>query len=103
MEYSHMGIPTQTPREGETYLDEVKLYLTDFEKNPYGIEWLRFMPNSPMHEAVRTIPHVAFKVDDLEAAIEGKEVIVPPTVADEKLRYAFIMSDGAPVELMQYS
>ena len=101
MEYSHMGIPTQTPREGETYLEDVKLYLTDFTKHPFGVEWLRFMPDSPMHEAVRTIPHVAFKVDDIEEAIQGYEVIVPPTDGGDMI-YAFVMCEGAPVELMEY-
>jgi len=103
MDYSHMGIPTQTPREGESYMEDAKLYLTDFEKSPFGIEWLRFEEGSPMPEAIQKIPHVAFKVDNLEKAIEGQEVILEPMAIDESLRVAFILSEGVPIELMQYS
>lgn len=103
MKYNHMGIPTQTPRAEESYMEDLKLYLTDFQKSPFGIEWLRFMPGSPMPEVIQTMPHVAFTVDDLDAAIAGQEVIVPPTAIDETLRIAFIVSDGVPIELMQYS
>ena len=103
MEYSHMGIPTQTPREGESYMEGIKLHLTDFQKDPFGVEWLRFEEGSPMPEPIQKMPHVAFKVDDLEEAIKGYEVIVEPMDVDETLRIAFILNDGVPVELMQYS
>ncbi len=100
--YHHLGVPTSTSREGETYLPDYKMYVTGFEQSPYGIEWMRFEPDSPISELVRTVPHLAFEVDDLEAALEGKEVLVGPTELFPGARMAMIVSDGAPVELLEF-
>jgi len=100
-EFHHVGIPTQTQRDNETYLAEAGLYYTDVEASPYRIEWLRFEPDSPMPEALKTVAHVAFKVDDLEAELAGKDVLIEPFSPMEGLKVAFILHDGAPVELMQ--
>ena len=31
-----------------------------------------------LSEIIKTVPHVAFEVDDLAAALEGKEILTPP-------------------------
>lgn len=51
---------------------------------------------------VKTIPHVAFVVDDLNKELEGKKVIIEPNSPSEGLLVAFIEVNGAPIELMQY-
>jgi len=76
MEYHHVGIPTETVHEEESYLEAFKMYVTSFDSNPYGVEWLRFDPDSQLPELVKTVPHVAFIVDDLEEALRGKEVLI---------------------------
>jgi methylmalonyl-CoA/ethylmalonyl-CoA epimerase len=48
------------------------------------------------------IQHVAFEVDDLDAALEGKGILTPPNSPSEGLRVAMILHNGAPVELMQF-
>ena len=103
LRYHHIGIPSDSPREGEKYLEAVKVHLTDSGANPYGIEWLRFEAGSPMPELIQTVPHVGFAVDDISAAIAGKNVIVPPTSPLEGLTIAFIEHDGAPVEFLEFS
>jgi hypothetical protein len=100
-EFHHVGIPTETRRDGETYLEPAKLYVTDAEASPYRIEWLRFEPDSPMPEALKKTAHVAFRVDDLQAALQGQDVLIPPFSPMEGIQVAFIMHDGAPVEFMQ--
>jgi hypothetical protein len=40
-------------------------------------------------------------VDDLEAALVGREIIIEPNSPSPGVRVAFIVDDGAPVELMQ--
>jgi hypothetical protein len=76
--YHHLGIPSDIKREGETYLEEHKMYVSGYETSPYGVEWMRFEPDSPLPESVKTVPHVAFEVEDLAAELEGKEVIIEP-------------------------
>ena len=71
MRYHHLGIPTANPQPGETYLAPYKTFCTDHERNPFGIQWMRYEPGCPLPESVRTVPHIAFEVDDLAAALVG--------------------------------
>lgn len=100
-EYHHLGIPTDRVREGETYLERFGVYVSGYETSPYGIEWMRFEPDSPLPEIVRTVPHIAFRVPDLDAAIQGMEVIIPPNSPSDGVRVAFIVHNGAPVEFLE--
>jgi hypothetical protein len=100
--YHHLGIPTTEPRPGERYLEEHRFYVSGFERSPYGIEWMRFEEDSPISELVQSTPHLAFEVDDLEAALEDKDVVLQPTELYPGARVAMIVSDGAPVELLEF-
>jgi hypothetical protein len=100
--YHHMGIPTDKPRPGERYLEQYKMYVSGFETSPYGIEWMRFEPGSPISELIRTIPHVAFEVDNLDAEIKGKELLGGVSEPSERVRVAMIIDNGAPVELLEF-
>ncbi len=68
-QYHHLGIPNTIPREKEHYFEKFKMYHTNFDDNPYGIEWLRFEEGCDFPPLVKTSPHIAFKVDNLEEAI----------------------------------
>jgi hypothetical protein len=100
--YHHLGVPTDTPRPNETYLAKFKLYVSGFDTSPYGIEWMRYEPDSPVADILKTVPHIAFEVDDLEAALEGKEILTPPNSPSDGVRVAMIMHNGAPIELIQF-
>ncbi|MCK5584484.1 hypothetical protein KAJ02_00255, partial [Candidatus Bipolaricaulota bacterium] len=101
MRFHHVGIPTTEPKEGETYNADFKLFITAIDSHPYRVEWLRFEPGSPMPELIQTVSHVAFAVDDLQKAIEGKEVLVQPKTTSSGDQIAFIAEGGAPIEFMQ--
>jgi hypothetical protein len=102
MRYHHIGIPTRIPREGEEYLEKFKMWVCGYETSPYGVEWIRFEPDCPLPELVKTVPHVAFAVDDIEKAIAGKNVIIEPNSPSEGVKVAFIEDNGAPVEFLQF-
>ena len=99
--FHHFGVPTHEQRSGETYIEGAKVYITDPDDHPYRVEFLRFEADSAMHERVRTCPHAAFMVEDLDRALEGRDVIVPPFDATDALRVAFITDGDAVIELMQ--
>ena len=101
MKYHHLGIPIAVKREGETYLPQFKMYVSGYETSPYRIQWMRFEPDSPLPELVKMIPHVAFQVDDLLQALIGKQILIEPNSPTEGVSVAFIVDDGAPVELLQ--
>jgi len=100
-EFHHFGVPTLTKHEGETFIEGAKVHVTDPAAHPFKIEFVRCEPDCPMPEIVQTTPHAAFMVPDIEAALEGCEVVVPPTDVSESLRIAFVKSGEALIELMQ--
>ena len=100
--YHHIGVPTDVQHPEETHLAKYGLYVAGFSTSPYGVEWMRFEKSSPLPELIKTVPHVAFEVDDLEAALEGQEVICPPGSPSEGVRAAMIVDNGALVELIWF-
>jgi hypothetical protein len=102
LKYHHLGIPTDIPQPDEFYLEEFKMWTSGYETSPYGIEWLRFAEGCPLPEIVQKIPHVAFVVEDLAAAIEGEEVLISPNSPSEGVTVAFILHNGAPIELLEF-
>jgi hypothetical protein len=63
---------------------------------------MRFEPDSPIHPLIKSVPRIAFEVDDLEAAIAGKEVLTEPNSPSEGVVIAMILDSGAPVELLEF-
>lgn len=101
--YHHLGIPTTEPRPGERYVPHLKIHLCDFDKNPYGIEWMRFDADSTAPDLVKNVPHVAFEVDDLDAELSGRQLLIAPNSPSPGVRVAFIVHDGAPVEFLEFT
>ena len=99
--YHHMGIPTEEKKTGERYIEHLKMYVSGYEESPYNIEWMRFEADCPLPELVKTVPHVAFEVDNLDKELEGKKVIIEPNSPSEGIRVAFIEDNGAPVEFLE--
>lgn len=100
--YHHLGIPTNISRPGEKYIKHLKMYVSGFDTSPYGIEWMRFEKDCPISELVKTIPHIAFEVDDLETELEGKQILSEPSSPSDGVRVAMIIDNGAPVELIEF-
>ena len=101
--YHHIGIPTNIARPNERYLPHLKMYVSGFDSSPYGIEWMRFDPDCQMSELIRTVPHIAFEVDDLDTAIIGRNVFGEVSPPSDGVRAALIIDDGAPIELLEFS
>ena len=100
--YHHVGIPTTQRRPGEVHLKNYGLHVSGFSTSPYGIEWMRFDATSPISELVRTVPHVAFQVDDLDAAVKNCTLIGEISRPSKGVRAAMIIDNGAPVELIEF-
>jgi hypothetical protein len=100
--FHHFGIPTTAPVPGETYIPHLKIHVAGFETSPYGAQWMRFDPDCPVHDLVRTVPHAAFVVDNLDEAIAGKTLLGEPNSPSAGLRVAMIVHGGVPIELMEF-
>jgi hypothetical protein len=101
LKYHHLGIPTTKPIEGELYLKEYKVYHYGYDKSEFGIEWMRYEEGCDLPEIVKTVPHVAFEVEDIYESIKGKNVIIEPNSPSEGNIVAFIEENGAPIEFIQ--
>ncbi len=101
--FHHVGVPTRQVMPGEHYIEQFRLYVSGFPTSPYGIEWMRFEEGSPVHDLIKSVPHVAFVVEDLAAALVGKEVITQPNSPSDGLMVAMIIDNGCPIELMQFT
>ncbi len=101
LRYHHIGIPTDEPRKGEAYIEDFKVFHCGYEESEFGIEWMRYEEGCPLPELVKTVPHVAFEVDDVLEAIKGRHVIIEPNSPSEGVLVAFIEENGAPIEFIQ--
>lgn len=102
--YHHLGIPTQQKIPNEKYLPQFKFYVSGFPESPFGVEWMRFENNSPIHPLIQTVPHLAFEVKDLdfELATRGLKIITKPNRPAKGIRVAMIEYNGAPIELIEF-
>jgi hypothetical protein len=102
--YHHMGIPTKTIMPGEKYLPQFKIYVSGFSTSPFGVEWMRFEDGSPISPLIKTVPHIAFEVDDLEHELRthGLKIITEPNKTEEGITVAMIEHNGAPIELIEF-
>ena len=103
--YHHLGIPTRKKMPNERYLPQFRFYVSEFCNNPFGIEWMRFEKDSPINKLIRTVPHIAFEVEDLayELAYRDLKVIVTPNSPSEGTTVAMIEQNGAPIELIEFA
>jgi len=102
--FDHIGLITDDVKAGESWVEATRVWVTSPREHPYNVEWLRFEPDTPVTGPLRTEPHVAYRADDVQAAIEGLEVLAEPfDVGDGFLTVAFVIVDGAVVEFMQYA
>lgn len=101
--YHHLGIPTTDKLTDAVYLPELKFAVKGFNSSPFGIEWMEFDEDCPIDELIRTVPHLAFVVDDLDLELKtrGFNILSEPSSPMESIRVAMIEYDGAPIELME--
>ena len=102
--FDHIGVITDEPQEGEVFVDATRVWVTSPRDHPFHIEYLRFEPDSTVEGHLRSDPHIAYRVDDVEAALAGHDVLLAPfEVGGGFCRVAFVLIDGVVVEFMQYS
>jgi hypothetical protein len=99
--FHHMGIPTTESRPGERFSERFGMYTSDSNCGLLRVQWHRFEPDSSLHLLIRTIPHPAFKVSDLNRAIEGCNILLGPYEPLPNFRVAIIEDGGQPVELIE--
>lgn len=64
----HIGIPITNRKPGMVYNEGAKFWFSNVDDYDYKIEYLKFEEGTPFPEVLHRNPHVAYLVDDLEAA-----------------------------------
>lgn len=103
--YHHIGIPTTNSVKGEKHISHLKIYVSGFDTSPFGIEWMRFEEDCLIDNLIKTVPHIAFEVDDLDYELKRAnfKIITKPNAPGERIRVAMIEHNGAPIELIEFS
>jgi hypothetical protein len=103
--FDHVGLITDEQKPGETWVEATRVWVTSPRAHPCNIEWIRFEADSPVTGPLRTEPHVAYRVRELLAAIDGYEVLAEPfdPSCTGFVTVAFVLVDGGVVEFMQYA
>ncbi len=100
-EFHHLGIPTTEKKPGEYYSSKFDLWSADVEDSQINAQFHRFGPNTSLHPLMAQYPHVGFKVNDIEKAIDGEEVIMDIYEPIPGYKAAMINDAGIPVEFVQ--
>ena len=101
-EFDHIGLITEQRHQGEIFVEATRVWVTDPKNHPYSIEWLRFEPDSSVTGLVRTKPHIAFRVDNIDKASHGLKVLLEPFDVGFAMVGFYQSEDNAVIELMQY-
>ena len=102
--FHHLGIPTNVKMPGEKYIPHLKISVSGFSTSPFGVEWMRFDADSEFDELIKSVPHLAFEVTDLENELKARnlKVITRANSPAEGIKVAMIEHNGAPVELIEF-
>jgi hypothetical protein len=102
MQFDHVGIVTTEEKPGQIFIEPTRVWITDFQKHPYRVEWLRYEPDTPVTGPVREMPHVAYRVESIAEASRGMKTLLEPFDAGIAVVGFYQTDDGAVVEFMEY-
>ena len=77
-EFHHLGIPTNQVRPGERYSARFGMYTSDGDCQLLHVQWHRYTAESCLDPLVRSLPHPAFKVDNLDGAVVNRKLLLGP-------------------------
>jgi hypothetical protein len=106
--FDHIGIPTSEPHPGESWVPFSQVWVTNPRAHPQRIEYIR--PKEPPQVPADQPglwklwhwPHIAYRVDDLPAALKGEELVFGPFDPGGFGEVAFVLKNGVIVEYMHY-
>ena len=107
--FDHIGIITTEPQPDEFWVADSEVWVTNPRTHPKRIEYVRpktFPDVSPDDIGQWKLwhwPHVAYRVENLQDAIAGEEVVLGPFHPGEFVEVAFVYKNGIILEYMEYS
>ena len=102
MEFDRIGVITDEKKEDEIWVEATRVWVTDYKKHPYKVEWLRYEQDSPVKGPVREMSHVAYRVENLKEASKGMKILLEPFDVGFALVGFYESKDGAVIEFLEY-
>ncbi len=102
MIFDHIGVITDEKKEDEIWVEATRVWVTDYKKHPYKVEWLRYEPDSPVKGPVREMAHVAYRVENLKEASKDMKVLLEPFDVGFAVVGFYESEDGAVIEFIEY-
>jgi hypothetical protein len=106
--FDHIGIPATEPQPGESWVPFSQVWVTNPRAHPQRLEYLRpkVKPDVPPADVALwklwNWPHVAYRVEDLQEALKGEQLVYGPFNPGGFGQVAFVYKDGVVIEYMQY-
>lgn len=104
LEFHHIGIPVDRSRiiNDARYSHLFKMYTQD-AKNNLGIhiQYHAFDNGSPLDDKIKTQIHIAFKTQNIEKLLEGKQIIMPLYEPFKGYRCAMIIENDLLIEFIE--
>ena len=106
--FDHIGIITTEPHDGESWVADSQVWVTNPRTHSQRIEYIRpkEMPVvSPDDAALWKLwhgPHIAYRVENLREAIASATVVLGPFFPAAFVEVAFVHKNGVILEYMQY-
>lgn len=99
----HIGIPVLNKKPNMVYNEWGGFWVNEsVDEYDYKIEYLKFEEGTRFPEILSKQPHVAYRVDDLDAyAQDADRIIFGPESLGEGVRLAFVVKDDAIIELYE--
>ena len=107
--FDHIGLWADQPQPGEFWVAQSEVWVTNPRTHPLRVEYLRPLkkPVIPREQVALwklwNGPHVAYRVDSLQGALQGHEVLLGPFDPGGFGQVAFVLEDGLIVEYMEYT
>jgi hypothetical protein len=81
--FDHLGLKTKKKKEGESWVESTRVWVTNPKEHPFNVEWLRYEPD--------------------EESAKGLRTLIEPFEVGGFLKVGFYeYKDGTIVELMEY-
>lgn len=97
----HIGVPTQEIKPGANWVEGMKIFITNPDEHPFGLEFVKFEPGNPFHEKIQNGLHVAGHVDSIDKILgQVDEVLLPKTDGGDFFM-CFVEKDGVILELIE--
>jgi hypothetical protein len=108
LQFDHIGIPVADPQPAEFWVPESECWVTNPRTHPQRLEFLRFKSKPDLEAGTPqwklwNMPHVAYRVDNLQEAIKDEEVVYGPFEPADFGSVVFVHKHGVIVEYLEYT